>query len=128
MRDLGATPTSGKENGDAYYRLSVLQVGKDSSPNTAAAEATAIAGMAALTEVWGVGSRVQSLGVASRTEVSGLGCRDGCSNTGFARPLLSRLSSPLPAPPSPLSPTCPPPPSPSFRPPFALLPPSCIFS
>ena len=51
-RDLGAgTPTSGKENSDAFHRLAVLQVGKDSSPNTLAAEATAIAGITALTQV-----------------------------------------------------------------------------
>ena len=51
VRDLGSTPTIGKENSEAIHRLSVLQVGKDSSPNTAAAEATAIAGIAALTQV-----------------------------------------------------------------------------
>jgi hypothetical protein len=51
MRDLGATPTSGKENSDAFHRLATLQVGKDSSPNTLAAEATAIAGITALTQV-----------------------------------------------------------------------------
>jgi len=52
MRDLGATPTSGKENADAFHRLSAMQIGKESSPNTLAAEATAIAGITALlTEV-----------------------------------------------------------------------------
>lgn len=52
MRDLGATPTSGKENADAFHRLSAMQICKESSPNTLAAEATAIAGITALlTEV-----------------------------------------------------------------------------
>ena len=40
----------GKENSDAIHRLGILHAGKDSSPNTAAAEASAIAGMFALTQ------------------------------------------------------------------------------
>ena len=51
MADLNATPSCGKENADTFHRLSALQVGKDSSPNTLAAEVAAIAGITALTQV-----------------------------------------------------------------------------
>ena len=51
MADLNATPSCGKENAETFHRLSALQVGKDSSPNTLAAEVAAIAGITALTQV-----------------------------------------------------------------------------
>jgi hypothetical protein len=87
--DLGSTPSSGKENGDAFHRISALQVGKDSSPNTAAAEATAIAGIAALTQL----SRQERRAAAEESggEESG-GRGDSESDASSQHPTISECS------------------------------------
>jgi hypothetical protein len=87
--DLGATPSSGKENGDAFHRLSALQVGKDSSPNTAAAEATAIAGIAALTQL----SRQERRAAAEESGGEEFGGRcDSESDASSQYPTISECS------------------------------------
>ena len=87
--DLGATPSSGKENGDAFHRLSALQVGKDSSPNTAAAEATAIAGITALTQL----SRQERRAAAEDSGGEEFGGRgDSESDASSQHPTISECS------------------------------------